>query len=335
MKNAAAMRTLPRSATRLVNAAALQAALPELNDAFASSRRWQLESAFPEVLPTALLGHGRFVLAIDQFDVIFAATAAGAGFVGQKVDVLLPEGSALRRFGPRAGVIKIDHAGKGYFAALAPVDHGMGSVLVLSPLAEIETAWRDAVSFNVALYSATSAILLIILYAYFSQVRRAQDADDIYLESQRRVDTALSRGHCGLWDWDMVRGRLYWSRSMYEMLGYHRATACCPSARSHSLIHPDDGDLFTLAREIAERRNQADRPCLPHAPRRGPLCLDARARPVDRSWSLRHPSHRHRHRRHRAASSRPAHRRGRRQRLLDAIESISEAFVLWDATSGS
>jgi len=317
-----------QEATGLV-AAALQAALPELNDAFASSRRWQLESAFPEVLPTALLGHGRFVLAIDQFDVIFAATAAGAGFVGQKVDVLLPEGSALRRFGPRAGVIKIDHAGKGYFAALAPVDHGMGSVLVLSPLAEIETAWRDAVSFNVALYSATSAILLIILYAYFSQVRRAQDADDIYLESQRRVDTALSRGHCGLWDWDMERGRLYWSRSMYEMLGLPPRDCVLSVDEAAQLMHPDDDEMHTIARAIAGGEiRQIDHVFRMRHAEGHYVWMRARAQLIDHGHCDTHligiamdVTEQH------LLAQRTAEAD---QRLLDAIESTSEAFVLWD-----
>ena len=44
-------------------------------------------------------------------------------------------------------------------------------------------------------------------------------ADDLSGQIQRRIDLALGRGRCGLWDWDMARGRIYWSRSMYEMLG--------------------------------------------------------------------------------------------------------------------
>ncbi|WP_204283235.1 hypothetical protein, partial [Klebsiella pneumoniae] len=72
----------------------------------------------------------------------------------------------------------------------------------------------------VTLFAGTAAIMLVVLYAYFSQSARAQDADALYQHTQARVDTALARGRCGLWDWDMARGRVYWSRSMYEMLGY-------------------------------------------------------------------------------------------------------------------
>ncbi len=34
-----------------------------------------------------------------------------------------------------------------------------------------------------------------------------------------RLDTALDRGHCGLWDWDIANGRIFWSKSMYDILG--------------------------------------------------------------------------------------------------------------------
>ncbi|WP_244421559.1 hypothetical protein [Allomesorhizobium alhagi] len=58
------------------------------------------------------------------------------------------------------------------------------------------------------------------LYGYFTRAARTQAADRIYLEAHQRIDLALVRGRCGLWDWDMVRGKMYWSRSMYDMLGY-------------------------------------------------------------------------------------------------------------------
>ena len=72
---------------------------------------------------------------------------------------------------------------------------------------------------NVTLFAGISSILLVILYAYYTQVKRARDADDIFLESNLRVETALSRGRCGLWDFDFENREFFWSRSMYDMLG--------------------------------------------------------------------------------------------------------------------
>ena len=83
-----------------------------------------------------------------------------------------------------------------------------GTLMVATPLARIDRLWRDEVSLNVTLFAGISAILLVILYAYYIQAKRARDADQIFAESNQRVETALSRGRCGLWDFDMPNRRL-------------------------------------------------------------------------------------------------------------------------------
>ncbi|TGV73715.1 PAS domain-containing sensor histidine kinase, partial [Mesorhizobium sp. M2D.F.Ca.ET.145.01.1.1] len=94
-----------------------------------------------------------------------------------------------------------------------------GAAAALVPQEAVFDTWRKTVSLNVTLFVLTAGVLIIILYAYFGQAARAQAADRIYLEAHQRIDMALVRGRCGLWDWDMVRGKMYWSRSMYDMLG--------------------------------------------------------------------------------------------------------------------
>ena len=132
---------------------------------------------------------------------------------------------------------------------------------------------------NVTLFVLTAGVLLIILYAYFSQAARAQAADRIYLEAHQRIDLALVRGRCGLWDWDMVRGKMYWSRSMYDMLGYEPCDSDAVLRRGRrEIIHHDDGDLFELANADRVARDRPHRPGVPHAPRRRPVGLDARPR---------------------------------------------------------
>ncbi len=84
---------------------------------------------------------------------------------------------------------------------------------------QIDKLWRDELTLNVTLFAGISSILLVILYAYYTQVKRARDADEIFLESNLRVETALSRGRCGLWDFDFASREFFWSRSMYDMLG--------------------------------------------------------------------------------------------------------------------
>ena len=158
-------------------------------------------------------------------------------------------------------------------------------------------------SLNVTLFVLTASILLIILYAYFSQAARAQAADRIYLEAHQRIDLALARGRCGLWDWDMVRGKMYWSRSMYDMLGYEACDRMLSFGEVAEIIHAEDGDLFDIATRIMSREidhiDQVFR--MRHAV--GPVGMDARAGPRDRPRGAGDPADRHCRRRQRATAS--------------------------------
>ena len=293
------------------------------------ARRWDVEARLNRALETATDIGGHPVLIAGADGRVFASTAQGATYVGASLDALIPDWTPLALFGTRAGVQQIEFDGQPVLAGLSRLPDDAGAVVVFTPLAPLDEAWRRNMSVNATLFIATSAILLVILYAYFSQAGRAQEADEIYMESHRRVDMALSRGRCGLWDWDMARGRLYWSRSMYEILGMRPRDSVISFGEASALIHPDDGDLYEIARQVASgdiaqvdhlfRMRHADG----HF-----VWMRARAQVVDPTSGQTHligiamdVSEQHRLQQRTAEAD---------QRLFDAIESTSEAFVLWD-----
>ncbi|WP_099865097.1 PAS domain-containing sensor histidine kinase [Pararhizobium haloflavum] len=291
--------------------------------------RFSTEARLNRLLPTDHLEDGRLVLVGDAGGRIRGATAAGSNFVGGSVHTLAPENSPLWRFGRRAGVTQTEHGGQTYLMALTHLPDAAGSVIVMSPTQPIMEDWRRSVSLNVTLFAATSAVLLVLLYAYFSQATRARDADDIYMESHMRVDTALSRGRCGLWDWDMARGRMYWSRSMYEMLGLPPRDCVLSFGDAIRLMHPDDSDLYSIARSIARgETKQVDQVFRMRHADGHYVWMRARAQVIDRSSTQTHligiamdVTEQHRLVQKTAEAD---------QRLFEAIESTSEAFVVWD-----
>ncbi|RUW80622.1 PAS domain-containing sensor histidine kinase, partial [Mesorhizobium sp. M1E.F.Ca.ET.063.01.1.1] len=201
---------------------------------------------------------------------------------------------------------------------------------VLVPKEAVFDGWRKTVSLNVTLFVLTAGVLIVILYAYFGQAARAQAADRIYLEAHQRIDMALVRGRCGLWDWDMVRGKMYWSRSMYDMLGYEPYDTMLSFGEVDEIIHPDDGDLFQLANRIVEREidhiDQVFR--MRHADGQW-VWMRARAQVIDPEApeiQLIGIAVDVTEQRHLALRSEAAD-----MRLRTAIENINESFVLWDA----
>ncbi|WP_342586483.1 PAS domain-containing sensor histidine kinase [Mangrovicella endophytica] len=283
-------------------------------------------------VPADLVKDGRFAIIADGNGIITAAMAGYENYVGRDLNDMLSGAQPLITFGERAGIQSTDFADEPAFVAAAALAGEIGSVVFVQTEVDLLTTWRQQVSLNVSFFALTSGIMLVILYAYFRQSMRARDADALYLETHQRVDTALSRGHCGLWDWDLARGRIYWSRSMYEILGMEPKDSVISFGDVAPLMHPDDGSLFEVARCIAS----------------------GKIRNLDRSFRMRRSDGSYVWLRGRAEVVRSAgneiHLIGvaidiseqqalaRRSeeantRLQNAVENISESFVLWDANN--
>jgi two-component system cell cycle sensor histidine kinase PleC len=273
----------------------------------------------------------RHVLVVaDAESKIVAVSASAAAWSGRELDHLIVGGQPLFLFGARAGVMSVTIDGAEWYAATSALAPGNGTAAALASKDAIFAEWRRMVSLNVTLFVITSGVLIVILYAYFSQASRAQTADRIYEEAHQRVDLALVRGRCGLWDWDMGRGKMYWSRSMYDLLGYEAVEDMLSFGDVAAIIHPEDDDLFELANQIVSRKvdhiDQVFR--MRHAQGHW-VWMRARAQVVDPEASEIHLIG--------IAVDITEQRKLARQsemadmRLRTAIENISESFVLWDA----
>jgi len=287
--------------------------------------------ALSRIAGQAAFGPRHVAVVTDARFSVLAAYPAESELVGTRLDTLVQGGQPLFLFGERAGVMEVSLGGRSWFAAMSLGDDRETASAVLVPVDAVFADWRRTVQFNVTLFVLTAGVLLIILYAYFRQAARTQVADRFFNDAQQRVDLALIRGRCGLWDWDMGRGRMYWSRSMYDMLGYQPTDAMLSFGDVDSIIHEADANLFSLAEKIVARQidhiDQVFR--MRHAEGHW-VWVRARAQVIDAEASeiqLIGIAVDVTEQRHLAARSEAAD-----QRLRTAIESVSESFVLWDAS---
>jgi two-component system cell cycle sensor histidine kinase PleC len=278
----------------------------------------------------AAMGTRHVLVALDESFGVVAATEGGAQWQGKHLDAIVGSGQPLFMFGERAGVMAVKVDGQDWYAAVRLTPDRKRAAAALVPQDAVFADWRKAVSLNVTLFILTAGVLLIILYAYFSQATRAQTADRSYSDASQRIDLALIRGRCGLWDWDMVRGKMYWSRSMYDMLGYRACDSMLSFGDVDDIIHEADGDLFQLANRIVSREidhiDQVFR--MRHADGHW-VWVRARAQVIDPDApeiQLIGIAVDVTEQRHLALRSEAAD-----QRLRTAIENINESFVLWDA----
>jgi two-component system cell cycle sensor histidine kinase PleC len=286
------------------------------------------------ILETALerfLGRGRIVAVTDPDGQVLAALPAGALREGALVSQLGPS-QPLTVFAEKAGPMHIVLPnGTDVFATVRTLDVPFGQLAILQPLDSALSEWRTAFWRSVVLIVLTAVVMAIVAHAYFTQASRASDAELDRARIRNRIDAALNRGRCGLWDWDLAKGRIYWSDSMYDMLSMSRGGEFLSFGDVEALIHPDDGDLASVAEQLTSERATA----IDHAFRirdvKGEwIWIRARAQVIhegrDRSPHLVgiavDISEQVRLAERSAAAD---------LRLRDAVESISEAFVLWDA----
>ncbi|MGY3109725.1 two-component system cell cycle sensor histidine kinase PleC [Bradyrhizobium sp. LM6.9] len=196
----------------------------------------------------------------------------------------------------------------------------------------IEPIWGSDAALSVTLSATTGFVVLILGFAFHWQSTRAREGDLINDAVRGRIDTALNRGRCGLWDWDLSRGRIFWSQSMFSMLGLDGRNELLTFGEVNALVKSDDIDLFEIADQlISEKIDHIDQ--------------TFRMQHVDGHWIWLRVRCEKTH----GATDSTVHLIGiavditeqkslaertveADLRLRDAIETIPEAFVLWDAS---
>jgi len=185
----------------------------------------------------------------------------------------------------------------------------------------------------VTLSATTGFVVLILGFAFHWQSTRAREGDLINDAVRGRIDTALNRGRCGLWDWDLSRGRIFWSQSMFTMLGLDSRSDLLTFGEVNALVKSDDINLFEIADQL----------------------ISGEIHHIDQTFRMQHTDGHWIWLRVRCELSQGASDAGLHLigiavditeqkslaektveadlRLRDAIETIPEAFVLWDASN--
>ena len=302
----------------------------KLNAALARRPGLKPAEALDQLLPERVLGSGRRILLSDMAGDVVAALPPSSPR-RPLADLLGPD-QPLTVFADKAGVLRIDLAdGQDVLAAVRQLNPPFGQIAIIHPVSDLLSDWRSAAFRSGFLLFSTAFVLIVIATAYFWQTNRAIEVEDVHARVHGRIDTALNRGRCGLWDWDLARGRIYWSASMYAMLGMEARSEFMSFGEVDALVHPRDGDLSRLAEMVAgSRTNTIDHVFRLRNARGAWVWLRARAELV------REGADAELHLVGIAVDISNEKRLAERNatadiRLRDAIEAISEAFVLWDA----
>ncbi|QWG21819.1 PAS-domain containing protein [Bradyrhizobium sediminis] len=291
----------------------------------------RLQSLLPGLIPSWGVAAGRHVIVTgadqrvlarvpvettlgDTASTLEAISAAlsltGAAQQGGVTDIVLPNGN---------GALAVQHIVKSL----------PGQVIIIQE--KVDSLWQSDAALSVTLSATTGFVVLILGFAFHWQSTRAREGDLINDAVRGRIDTALNRGRCGLWDWDLSRGRIFWSQSMFTMLGLDSRNDLLTFGEVNALVKSDDIDLFAIGDQL----------------------ISGKIDHIDQTFRMQHTGGHWIWLRVRCELSHGAADSGLHLigiavditeqkslaertveadlRLRDAIETIPEAFVLWDA----
>jgi two-component system, cell cycle sensor histidine kinase PleC len=289
-----------------------------------------LEAAVPQ---DALTSHRVFLLVAKDGRIVGRVPAAAAAADSQ-IETVMGQGFVLDAAinAPNMTATTLASGEEAYMALqdLAPFQ---GSLLTFEKKADVLAVWRGGVAQLALLFGVTFGVLMMLSGAFHWQASKASDADVMLSVATTRLDKALDGGQCGLWDWNLAEGNIFWSRSMFEILGLAPKGEFLSYGDVASRVHPDDAKLDTLIEDL----------------------LAGHSKIFDQEFRMRHDNGHWVWLRARAAlvqgeAENEPHlvgivfdisrqkkldkmNRDAEVRLKDAVENISEAFVLWDTES--
>ncbi len=291
----------------------------------------RLQRLLPDFIPSWGIAAGRHVLVTGADGRILARVPIEAGLGdADRILNVISAAQFLTLPGQQSNVTDmILPNGGGALATLRVVRGLPGQVIVIQE--KIDSLWRSDAALSVTLSATTGFVVLILGFAFHWQSTRAREGDLINDAVRGRIDTALNRGRCGLWDWDLSRGRIFWSQSMFTMLGLDSRSDLLTFGEVNALVKSDDIDLFAIADQL----------------------ISAKINHIDQTFRMQHANGHWIWLRVRCELSQGASDSGLHLigiavditeqkslaektveadlRLRDAIETIPEAFVLWDA----
>jgi two-component system, cell cycle sensor histidine kinase PleC len=205
-----------------------------------------LQAALRMAIPPHGLDDGRIALVTSREGIVVAAEPRV--HIGRKLDDVMGANQALTAMAERAGVMRITLAdGSDVLASVRTLDNRRSQLAMYQSVDSILAPWRQKLRAQLALLFASSLVIGCLGVAFTAQRSRSHEADRICAEIRRRTETVLASGRSGLWDWDIARGRIYWSDSMFHLLGRVRPGEFLSFADIAALVHPQDANLFTAA----------------------------------------------------------------------------------------
>ena len=313
----AALKSAERQLALTADVTALNLKAEALN----SDTDWQGPLAVS--LPRGATGNGRIALLADAEGDVQARAPIDSTYAGNLLTILGPQ-QPLTIMGADAGVLRVPLLdGTDALVTVRNVPHTDAQLAFIQPVSGALAGWRSDAIIEITLLVCAGLVLALIAGGLWYLVPPGAAKTDDTLTQE--LTEALPG--CGVWRCNLARGHVHWSAPMYRLLGLEPSAEPMPFGLLARALHPGDNLRAELDRHLRDGISVFDQ------------CF--RLRHADGHWiSLRLRGHITR-----SVGDGEPYLTGiavladqdaipgaadANARLRDAVETISEAFVLWD-----
>lgn len=214
------------------------------------------DALLDNVLPEGAKRNGRrFYLLAENGEILGRAGNSTAQQHPDNIASRLGDVQPLSIMGSEAGVLRVNTSdGEDVLTTVHHLAAPFASLAIVQPHKAALSNWYAKRTQDLLIFVAMLLLSLVLVYSFFAQSARAHEADAIYENAYRRQETALIHGHSGLWDWNLNQGTMIWSNSMSVLLGYPASETSKDLMFSlsdlTSLAHPDDTDLHHIQQSL-------------------------------------------------------------------------------------
>lgn len=289
---------------------------------------WQ--NILAQSLPAGATSDKRIVILADSHGRIQARAPLSPYPSGTTLLNLLGTHQPLTTFGAQAGVLAQELTdGSEALVTVRNITGARFQIAVMQPTDHALAQWRHEAALDTT-FSLTTGMLLLLIGAAFRSQSEKRAAADAKAEAYRgKVQMALDAASMALWDINVARGHIRWSGAIDGIDSPAESDHPLSFRDIAAMLHPDD-NLYAMIREAMNAEVAG-------------IDLSLRMRGQDDSWQpfalkgtfKRDPEANELHliavltaaeERDDIDGARPGD-----PTLHDAIEAISEAFVLWDS----
>ncbi|MFQ5626995.1 MAG: histidine kinase dimerization/phospho-acceptor domain-containing protein, partial [Methyloligellaceae bacterium] len=242
---------------------------------------------------------------------------------------ILGKDQPVTTFGARAGVMELTlRDGRDALVTVRALANSQATITLLQPTARALRKWHQQATVGTTLLLTTGMLLLLIGVSFRWLSERSDQAEAALAAKERDLDILFDTSGIGLWDWNVARGHIRVSQAMNALMGWSEVEQSVPFGNIAAILHPKDNLYAAVKAAVRDGSEELDETFRIRDENghwiplrlRGSFRRDKTGNEMHLIGVVSEEQTRH-------GPGAPA----QDLQLHDAVEAISEAFVLWDA----